>query len=513
VKSLVSCAEALRLDSATSSIADLQPILLMEDASLLLWQALAPLAAKLGAGSSSLLLAVCGPGGNGGDALAALRHARFSGLRRVAAILAKAPGELASIHAASLRALGLPVLDWTSERGACEALIAEAGLIIDGLAGTGLSGPLHGPQASIVAAMNATAESGRARIASIDLPSGLSDHNEPAWPIVRASWTLSVEPRKACLYLPPAREACGLIIGIEGVFPSDADIAEEASLLEAGDLRALSPLPPGSSYKGTRGRVAVFAGSVGASGAALLCSRACLASGAGLAALYASPETYQSASASLASVMVKHEDFAHFEPERWDSLLVGPGWGRTEARRGELASLLETGLPAVLDADAIHLYRELYDSGFRARSPIILTPHPGEFAALRDERALVGAWPRILADTAQKFQAVIVLKSHVTWIASPKVDSSVELAVWEGLDPGLATAGSGDVLAGLVAGLLGREAARAPGRALGLADAYRAARAAVIAHGLAGRAARASMGWFEAEALIGEAGKALGLQA
>ncbi|MDP3176680.1 MAG: NAD(P)H-hydrate epimerase, partial [Spirochaetaceae bacterium] len=172
MRDLVACAEAARLDAAVRERAALSAALLMEDASLRLWMALEPIAASLGAGRDSELVVLCGPGNNGGDALALLRHARFSGLVRLAAVVGRArPGELPALHAASIRALGLPVLSWEEEREDCEALIARAGLLVDGIAGTGLSGPLREPLASLLRAANASSSPR----AAIDLPSGLYD--------------------------------------------------------------------------------------------------------------------------------------------------------------------------------------------------------------------------------------------------------------------------------------------------------------------------------------------------
>jgi NAD(P)H-hydrate epimerase len=500
MRPLVACSEAAGLDAATAAQAALSPLLLMEDASLKLWDALRPIAETRGAGYSGGLVAVCGSGNNGGDALALLRHARFSGAKRVGAILAAGCGELAALHAASLKALGLPVIEWTAERKSCLRLLSEASLIVDGISGTGLAGPLRDRLSSLLDALRSAVRSSGAAIASIDLPSGLSDSFEEGFPIVKAAWTLSVEPRKACLYYPAARESCGEILPIEGVFPVDASVLARAELLDAGDLGVLAPLPLDSAYKGERGRVAVFAGCVGSSGAAVLSSRSCLAAGAGLAALFASREIYPIVAARLDAVMVKPEpEDGDFDHERWDALLIGPGWGRGPSRLETLAALLGTGLPAVLDADAIGLYRILVDSGFSPSSPIILTPHPGEFAALTgigSQRSLANPGS-VLPDAAKALKAVIVFKSHVTWIAAPNGD----LAVWDGRESGLGTAGSGDVLAGLIAGLLARS------------EAFSAARAGVIAHGLAGREARERRGWFEAGAIIEEAAKILGRKA
>jgi len=500
MKILVSCAEAARLDAATASKAAIPSLLLMEDASVELWRALEPLARARGAGNSGLLLALCGPGNNGGDALALLRHARFSGLRKIAAVLSRANcGELGSLYAASLSALGLQVLAWDKDRGLCEALMGEATLIVDGISGSGLEGPLRTETASILA----VAQASGAPIAAIDLPSGLSDSYDNGFPLLPATWTLSIEPRKACLYYPEGREACGEIIPIEGIFPADEKPSPKAMLLEDEDLRTLAPQPSVSAYKGERGRVAVFAGSIGASGAAVLASRSCLAAGAGIAALFASKELYPVVACMLESVMAKPEPAdGIIDAKRWDSLLIGPGWGRGPGRLQYLAALLGSGLPAVLDADAIALYHELLASGFSPGASIILTPHPGEFAALTgiDSKRSLANPPAFLPQAAKDFKAVIILKSQVTWIASP----GGEMALWEGRESGLGTAGSGDVLAGLAAGLLASLAHRSPD------PAFDAARAAVIAHGRAGREARSSRGWFEAGAIMEEAARILG---
>jgi ADP-dependent NAD(P)H-hydrate dehydratase / NAD(P)H-hydrate epimerase len=514
VKPLVSCAEAGKLDAATAKAASIPPLVLMEDASLLLWQRLEAIARSRAAGSSGLLLALAGGGNNGGDALALLRHARFSGLKRLAAILVKEGGELSSLYEASLKSLGIPVLRWNEDRSSCEGLLAEASLLVDGISGTGLSRELRENASLLVAAANAAAEKFHVAIAAIDLPSGLSDSYEEEWPLIKADWTLSVEPRKACLYFPGSRESCGEILPVEGVFPTDADIGVEARLLEAEDLPGLAAQPRSSAHKGSRGRVAVFAGSRGASGAPVLASRSCLAAGAGLVSLYASSELYPIVAPMLEAVMVKPEpqDFSRFDEKSCDAFLVGPGWGRGELRKTELAALLGLGIPAVLDADAIYLFRELCESGFRATAPLILTPHPGEFAALTGESVakVLASPPSFLRRAAEYFGATIALKSHITWIVSVKG----ELAVWEGRESGLGTAGSGDVLAGTTAALLARSLAR--GKAAGASAcnaedaAFSAARAAVIAHGLAGRRARASRGWFEAGSLTEEIAKILG---
>jgi ADP-dependent NAD(P)H-hydrate dehydratase / NAD(P)H-hydrate epimerase len=511
VTPLLSCAGSARLDASTREAAAVPALVLMEDASLRMWDALEPIAARERAAAApgrGLLVAACGSGSNAGDALAMLRRARFSGLTGLAAVLVKDElGEAPAVFAASLRAMGVPLLSWTRQEGECRKALASAYLVLDGVSGTGLAGALREPSASLVAAANGSG----APIASIDLPSGLSDGGAQGV-AASAAWTLSIEPRKACLYFPAARASCGDILPVPGPFPADARVEAEAWLLDSGDLAALAPRPADFAHKGARGRAAVFAGAVGTSGAACLSSRSCLAAGAGVSALFASEGLLPLAAPALDAVMVKPEpgDFDSFDAEAWDAILVGPGWGRDPGRRGELSSLLRKGRPTVIDADAIHLLKELLDSGFKASAPLILTPHPGEFSALTGAPAdaALRAPAGILRKAAAELGAVIALKSQVTWIASP----DGELAVWEGMESGLGTAGSGDVLAGLAAGLLARAsaAARAGGREIGASEAFSAARAAVAAHGLAGKAARARRGWFEAGALVEEAARILG---
>jgi NAD(P)H-hydrate epimerase len=336
VTPLLSCGRASSLDATTREVAAIPALVLMEDASLRMWDALAPIAERergKAARDRGLLVAVCGSGSNAGDALAMLRRARFDGLGGLAAVLAKEElGEAASVFAASLRALGVPLLSWTRQEGECRRALGSAYLVLDGVSGTGLSGELREPLASLVAAAGASG----APIASIDLPSGLSDGGLGSV-AASASWTLSIEPRKACLYFPSARPSCGLIVPVPGPFPADSRVEAEACLLDEGDLAALAPSPPASAHKGARGRVAVFAGSIGTSGAACLASRSCLAAGAGVSALFASKEILGLAAPALEAVMVKPEpeSFADFAAESWDAILVGPGWGRGGAGRGE----------------------------------------------------------------------------------------------------------------------------------------------------------------------------------
>jgi hydroxyethylthiazole kinase-like uncharacterized protein yjeF len=498
MKGLLSCGASLALDAATTDRLGLPSILLMEDASLLLWEAAKRLLPKDGRGP---IVALCGSGNNAGDALGVLRRARFEGEDRLAAILgAEKLGPNAEIYARTLVSLGVPVLSWQDRTEECRRLIEGASVLIDGIAGTGLHGALRGALATLVEIANGAS----APILSVDLPSGLRDDFAASDPIVKARWTLAIEPVKAACYLPAARDFCGEILPVGAVFPTGSEAEAKASLLEPGDLRDLAPVPPSSAYKMTRGRVAAFAGSVGAMGAATLASRAALASGAGYVALFASPDILMPLSTRLESVMVKPrpEKAAAFDATRWDAILAGPGWGLSEANGDMLEMLLATDRTLVLDADAIRLLRTLGSSRLRRTAATVLSPHPGEFSELTGLRAdeALSKTATILPEISASLGAFIVLKSHVTWIAAP----DGRTAVWDGMECGLGTAGSGDVLAGLMAGLLASAFAR------GEADPFPPICAAVLAHGLAGRKAREGRGWFEAGVLVEEAARLLG---
>lgn len=502
MRPLVLCSEARLLDRRTQEEAALPGLLLMEDASLRLWDALSPLlsAALRDRGPSTpALVALVGRGNNGGDALAVLRQAASSSFagQGLAAVLAPGAGdrEPAAVYAASLRALGLRLLDWEGEREAALAAIGGAALLLDGLSGTGLEGSLRGSPAEL---LRAAAASGRP-LASIDLPSGLSDAYAPGFPLAEARYTLSIEPGKLALYAPAARAAAGRILRIGGVFPAGCGAASPYSLLEKEDLEPLLPRPGRDAHKGKRGRLALFAGSPGMTGAARLAAASAAAASAGIVRLFADSALLSELSGGSAVVQTEEG----FDPGCCDAVLAGPGWGRGGGRALCLERLIASGLPLVLDADALRLLAEIGeppDLGGRA----ILTPHPGEFSALSGrpvEELLASPGPALAAE-AKRRGAIIVLKASTTWIANP----DGRIAVWEGLEPSLATAGSGDVLAGLIAGLLAARRAEAKTcPASAGAGLWEAAIAGVIAHGLAGKRAWAARGWYEAQALVGEA--------
>lgn len=444
------------------------------------------------------VVALCGGGNNGGDALAVMRHLAFSGHTGLVAIVATRRGATMVRRLAEAEKAGIVILAPDDPR--VDSVVAGAGLILDGCFGIGFKSPLQGEVARLVR-LTALAHG---PVVSLDVPSGLGvpvfSESEPAFP-VKASATLCIEPIKSELYYLGNRQFAGRIIAVSGVFPCSSALGSSMFLLEASDLADCLPDLDLDCHKGERGSLGVFAGAIGSTGAAVLCARAGSAAGAGSVTLLVRDALVPVMSALVVSQMVRPA--SNPGTRRFGAVVVGPGWGLDDSNAQTLEELWNAALPLVLDADALRLLVA------RARvprcSPLILTPHPGEFALLaalasganpddpesleRIKRRIRYDTASILTEVAAYFGAVIMLKGSVTWIGGP----DNRLVVWDGREPTLATAGSGDVLAGLAGGFLAR----------GL-RVWEAAIAAVITHGLAGRAC-AAKGFYEAEALVREA--------
>jgi len=429
---------------------------------------------------------VAGKGNNGGDALVIARQCYVDGMRGGTIV---SVGATESLQTEICRKLGIPVYEWPD--AAAREAIARAEVLVDGLTGTGLRGSLRAPLDEAAAAMNASA----AYTIAIDVPSGVGDSFRPSFPAVQAELTVTMGLPKLCLYLPHARPLCGEIVIVPIGFPPALVDAEDipGELMTLSTVRSMVPAVAATAYKNKRGTVGVFAGAIGTTGAAVLASQAAARSRAGLVTLFITPEAYPLTAPRLGGVMVRPCDFDSCEPSeadvvRFDVRLVGPGWGISASRRRWLRALFAAGA-GVLDADGLNLLAEEEFDGLDLRGRWILTPHPLEFARLaklsRDE-VLDDPLPPLLY-LSKTLQAVIVLKSHVTYVASP----NGRYWVLDGMTPALGTGGSGDLLAGVIAGFL----------AGGLAPEA-AACAGVLVHNRAGRRGFAELGWFAAEDLL-----------
>ncbi|QTH23519.1 NAD(P)H-hydrate dehydratase [Rhizorhabdus wittichii] len=390
-------------------------------------------------------LVLCGPGNNGGDGYVIARLLKARGLKvRVAA-----SGEPKTEAARAMRAR------WD---GPVEPLAdaAPAPLLIDALFGTGLARPLD---PAIAAPLERLAKAARLRIA-VDLPSGVgTDDGALLGPGIAYEMTVALAVLKPAHRLQPAAALMGrLVLG-------DIDIPGASKLVEIA--RPHLPAPGPADHKYTRGHVVVAEGAM--PGAALLSAMAAQRGGAGYVTL-AGKATGQGGPAAIVRRDAPLDDI--LADDRVGVALVGPGLGRDAAARALLDVALAAGRPLVLDADALVL---LAGSGALSGIPI-LTPHEGEFTKLFG--ALSGSRIDRARAAAERSRAVVVLKGPDTVVAAPDGRAAIAAPA-----PGwLATAGTGDVLAGLIAA----------NRARGL-DPFDAACAGVWLHGYAARLAGAGL--------------------
>lgn len=422
-------------------------------------------------------LVLCGPGDNGGDGFVAARLLAETGYGVTCHLL----GERAALEGDA----ALAAADWTRPlaQGAPEAL-AGCDLVIDALFGVGLSRDLDGAARALVEAVNA---SGRPVLA-VDVPSGLDgDTGAVRGVAVRADDTVTFVALKPGHLLQPGRSLCGRL--------HLADIGAGEAALDAGLAAcgpplyrngpelwgAAFPLLTGQSHKYTRGHTLVLSGPATKTGAARLAARAALRVGAGLVTLASPHAALAENAAQLTAIMLRPcetpDDLDDMlTDERLNVVLAGPGLGTGEATRERVAVAAAAGRGLVLDADALTsfsgqaalLASHVADGG----AETVLTPHAGEFARLFAGTA--AAHGDKLARTraaATLTRAVVVLKGADTVIASPDGRAAIN----DHATPHLGTAGSGDVLGGLIAGLM----------AQGM-PAFEAAAAGVWLHGDAG---------------------------
>ena len=449
------------------------------------------------------ILCLAGGGNNGGDALVIARHAFNWGYEKTKVLLRnRRNNEQVRKQLEMLQSLGVPVYVWEEEGKEARQRIAEAQVIFDGVAGTGLKGELRGTAADLV---HEVEQNARAYIVAVDGPSGLGDEFRPSFPALKADLSITMGLPKYALYTPAGRLYAGRIEVVSPGFPralteNPKDSGElltwENDYLEAYRIESVKP----GSYKGDRGHLAVFAGRVGTSGAAMLCGESAARCGLGLVTLFCDQDIYPRVGGTVDALMVRPLSAQEFQlPKGVTKLLVGPGWG-VEGRKKTLLELLNIGLPGVIDAEGLSvlslLIRDLGTSEIRKKTARrwVLTPHPGEFLRLYKalgedvdkERLLADPLP-LLRRLAEELQAIVLLKTHVLWLCDPEG----EYKVVDGMNPAMGTGGSGDVLAGVIAGLLGR------GESF-----FHDAAAGVLIHQRIGRIAAGERGWFIADEML-----------
>jgi NAD(P)H-hydrate epimerase len=350
------------------------------------------------------------------------------------------------------------------ESGILEPILESGALVIDGLFGSGLHRPLAGPTAAMIERLNVAP----VRVVSLDLPSGLcADDRFVEGAAVRADVTLAMGFLKPAHLFYPAASACGNVAVISVGYPSEAlqDGRPLARVLEErGVLRRL-PQRIADGHKGTFGNVLVVGGSIGMTGAAILAARGALRAGAGLVKLAAPASLNPVLEASLPEVITiplpdvdGHLTAASLEgiaePLRHsDVLAIGPGLSRSDDVVEAVCRILDVFQgPVVIDADALFALSRRRGALPALRGRALLTPHPGEFSSLADIEILAVESDRIAAARgfAKQFGVSLLLKGRPTVIALS--DGGIYLNPTG--NTGLATGGSGDVLTGVIAGLI-----------------------------------------------------------
>jgi NAD(P)H-hydrate epimerase len=393
------------------------------------------------------VIVLCGPGGNGGDGfVAARRLAEADWPVRVALLVPRDQLHGATAHPAAL---------W---RGPVEPLtpaaLDGAALVVDAIFGAGLSRALDGAAAQTLAAAAARGMT----VVAVDVPSGLMGDSGASAGAVRSALTVTCFRKKPGHLLQPGRALCGEVVVADIGTPAAVfdqitpDTFENDPALWAEALPALQP--DGNKY--TRGHALIFGG-YPTTGAARLAARAAARAGAGLVTVAVSPAALPVYAAALLSVMVSAVADAGdvdrlLADVRYSGLLIGPGAGTGDTTRARVLAMLKTGRPTVLDADALSAFKDDPDTLFRAvAGPCVLTPHEGEFARL------FGAGSTSKGDklararaAAHRSGAVLVLKGSDTVIAAPDGRAVINANA----PPTLATGGAGDVLSGIVLGLL-----------------------------------------------------------
>ena len=408
---------------------------------------------------------VAGRGNNGGDGFVVARLLRARGIDVRALLIGRAAevrGDAAT-NLQRLREQGLAVTEVTSEAewAAAGGEILACDVIVDAIVGTGATSPLEGLAASVAGDINEA----RKRVVAIDLPSGLiADRTDVPGEAIQATLTVTLGTPKLALTQPPADALSGTLVVADIGIPPDVIARLEGpwvELLGRESARQRLPARRRDAHKGELGRILIIAGSPGRTGAASLAGLAALRSGAGLVTI-ATPASSMSTVATLGreymTLALDEDEDGLVTPAALprvlafdaDVIAAGPGLGRSAGVTAFVRGLLEQATrPLVLDADALHALAGAPKPSRPLSPPIALTPHPGEMAVLTGMTSAGVQAQRL--DIARAYAAdhrvTVVLKGAHTVIAAPDGRAFINSTG----NPGMATAGTGDVLTGAIA--------------------------------------------------------------
>jgi NAD(P)H-hydrate epimerase len=451
------------------------------------------------------ILVLCGPGNNGGDGLVAARHLNDWGAEVAVYLLKERPQGDANFAALAGRNIPVAVASADSEYAALTEWLAASELVIDALLGTGAARAIEGPLAGVLERLaDARARHIPPKLIAVDLPTGLNADSGAADRLaVAADETVAFGWSKVGLHIAPGSSLSGRVEVVDIGIPHEFGEAIQTELLDRRWAEGALPDRPAGAHKGTFGSAMVIAGSPRYVGAAALACTGALRAGAGIVTLGCGRSVHPILAAKLTETTFEPLDdhdgsLSAAETNdviralssggrQYSALLVGPGLGQD----GYVQAFIKSLLPAVtaglgvrtliIDADGLNNMAKL--SGWPAilKVPAVLTPHPGEMSRLTGLPAAEIQADRlgVARRFAAEWNATIVLKGANTVIATPGGRARISPFA----NPGLATPGSGDVLAGVITGLV----------AQGL-DPFDAASLGVYLHAAAGDIVRADLG-------------------
>lgn len=459
-------------DAYTIKNEPIESIDLMERAALACYEWLRPFLKK-----NTKVKIVCGPGNNGGDGLAIARMLAEDEINVAVWILNFTDKRSADFKVNQERLYRIGSVDIIEISDVAKLPeIEDEVVIVDAIFGSGLSKPIKGFVAELIEKINASS----AVCVAIDIPSGLNaDDNTKDAIIIKANYTLSFEFPKYAFFFAENHEYVGdwhvLPIGLHGGFVEEIDVKNYlTTALTAVDLiKERSKF----SHKGNYGHALLIAGSNAKMGAAVLASKACLRSGVGLLTTHISFKGNHILQTAVPEAMLSLDRFENYISEvpelaTYNAIGVGPGIGMEEQSHNAIKVLIQNAkVPLVFDADALNILAE-NKTWFGFLQPnAIITPHPKEFDRIAGSSDNDFDRLQLALDFAVKYQVIVVLKGAHTAVCSPQGNCYFNSTG----NPGMATGGSGDVLTGVILGLL--------------AQSYSALDACILAvfiHGLAG---------------------------
>lgn len=417
--------------------------------------------------SAQRVLVICGPGNNGGDGYVLARLARAQKM----SVAVVALGDAAQLTGDARRAYEDFAAAGGAARSWAEDCLRQVDVVVDAIFGIGLARPIGGQVAAVIRAINDSA----ARVLALDIPSGLNaDTGEVLGVALVAERTLTFLGLKLGFYLGAGPDHTGIVMLDDLGVPANAHARVGVTARRITEQRVATLLPPRPriAHKGQHGSVLVIGGGVGMAGAARMAGEAALRSGAGLVTVASRAENVAAIIPGRPELMcrgVQAREELQALIERNDVLALGPGLGQDEWGQLMFDVAIESDRPTVIDADALNLLARRP----RANPRWILTPHPGEAARLLNRAAAEIQRDRLGAarEIASRYGCVVVLKGAGTLVVSKDALPSV----CDRGNPGMASPGMGDVLTGVIAGILAQTS-----------DASGAAEAGALVHAMAG---------------------------